>query len=1006
MASKHNLFIALIAAVAGLVAPGLAQSVAIPEAGPPLLHSLWERSPSQYIRQWEFSGPLENSDEGALPKTWIEQRAWGDTVDVGDALSIPATQLNGAHRLTAYARVSISRETDGPTNLLVGVDGEYEVFVGGARVFRSTRGTTFSPDRDVIPVTLNKGVNEIALRLVSHGGPWRLALRAADTDALALRSPELALDLSEKQDTVVISSTDKKIPGASPKFVAEAIGVGGVVIARGEAKLDQAITFSKANWPDGPYEIRCSSSDGWGKEHSTYLPWYKGDSLLAARRLLLESERAPAGPEGDHLRMLADLVRDRLGGHLDQAGPLAWQQIHSALLEFLELKDGQTGKSLALHPSGFVRLAYTDPVDGSTQFCRAYLPRHYNAAQPSPLVVVLHGFNPPNPSYIHWWSVDLRHSESAENQDVIVLEPMGRGNTQYLGLGENDVLHALGEARRIFNVDADRVYLLGESMGGHGTWSIGSRNPDIFAAIAPYFGGWDFRMVPPQARGFAGVVPANKFEKFVFDSSSSFAHAENLLHVPIYVSHGDADRSVSVEFSRHIVQQLNRWGYDVRFEEHPGMMHEELRTREKVIAWLLSHRRDPAPHKIRLHSFDLAAARGYWLSVDARESAFEEIDVVAELIAPDTVRIDTRNAAALSLRLPKQLTTSDSLNVIWNGAAQSIQLKNGEGQLTSPNLSASPLKKSAGFEGAISSIISKPFIVVIGTSSPDPRMRELCRIKAAAFVEGWQRWQHVRPRVRNDDELTEDEKKNFSLILIGGADANRVSQELRDQLPVSVAPDAVTISGRSFPVSDAVVSLIYPNPRAKTQYVLLVAGTSAAGLYYWNPILWAEPFGFGNIACDWYIKDGRAFTVSLGHNSATSYLAYGTFDQAWRRDDATTYYGDSSRNQSPRRQPPAGLSTAQTGGGVMATLPLANEFTGSYELPYAGTFTLSNREGAILLQAPGGISAHLLKESEDSFGAVENGALVHFSKDGSTGKAVMTIQNDGGEIRLNHAGIP
>ena len=52
---------------------------------------------------------------------------------------------------------------------------------------------------------------------------------------------------------------------------------------------------------------------------------------------------------------------------------------------------------------------------------------------------------------------------------MIYIEPHGRGNAQYLGLGDNDILRVIAEAKRLFNVDEDRVYLTGESDGrlGH-----------------------------------------------------------------------------------------------------------------------------------------------------------------------------------------------------------------------------------------------------------------------------------------------------------------------------------------------------------------------------------------------------------------------------------------------------------------------------------------------------------------------------------------------------------
>lgn len=39
--------------------------------------------------------------------------------------------------------------------------------------------------------------------------------------------------------------------------------------------------------------------------------------------------------------------------------------------------------------------------------------------------------------------------------------------------------------------DPARVYLIGLSMGGYGSWDLATRHPDWFAAVAPICGGGD-----------------------------------------------------------------------------------------------------------------------------------------------------------------------------------------------------------------------------------------------------------------------------------------------------------------------------------------------------------------------------------------------------------------------------------------------------------------------------------------------------------------------------------
>lgn len=47
---------------------------------------------------------------------------------------------------------------------------------------------------------------------------------------------------------------------------------------------------------------------------------------------------------------------------------------------------------------------------------------------------------------------------------------------------EEWVMRLIDEARRTFDVPADRIYIGGHSMGGYGTWTLGAHHADLFAA--------------------------------------------------------------------------------------------------------------------------------------------------------------------------------------------------------------------------------------------------------------------------------------------------------------------------------------------------------------------------------------------------------------------------------------------------------------------------------------------------------------------------------------------
>jgi acetyl esterase/lipase len=111
-------------------------------------------------------------------------------------------------------------------------------------------------------------------------------------------------------------------------------------------------------------------------------------------------------------------------------------------------------------------------------------------------------------------------------------------------LSGRDVMAVLGLMRRDFNADPDRTYLIGQSMGGGGTWHIGMKYPDVWAALAT-------------------MAPA------IYSSPDVLVGVRDRLP-PIMVIHGDADETVDVEISRRWVARLRELGVEHTYLEVPG----------------------------------------------------------------------------------------------------------------------------------------------------------------------------------------------------------------------------------------------------------------------------------------------------------------------------------------------------------------------------------------------------------------------------------------------------
>jgi hypothetical protein len=510
----------------------------------------------------------------------------------------------------------------------------------------------------------------------------------------------------------------------------------------------------------------------------------------------------------------------------------------------------------------------------------------------------------------------------------------------------------------------------------------------LFAAAAPVYGGWDHRLAPAGRGGLAGYAPANDAQKWMLEIQSSFLNAENLRNVPLFVHHGDSDQTVSVENSRYAVHLLERWGYNIGYEEHAGWAHEDLLSRGRIVDWLLTHKRVTAPKSVRLRAVDLGAASAYWVRVDAWEQAARLMNVDAEFIRPGLLRVDTQNVAALTLTPPDSLAPAGSeLTLVWNGQPRTMTLKLRQSVYLELGDEPTGLAKHRGLEGTISDVINTPFLIVVGTSSPDARMREICQAKADAFAANWITWQKHPPRVKTDKDLTEEDKKTYSLILIGGADANSVAKEFAASLPLKVDATSVTIDGKSWPVTDGVVQMIYPNPLAPERYVMVVAGTSSTGLFFWKPELWA-PFGYVTVLWDWTIQDGHRVTLPPGSPAEDSYVAAGIFNRTWHREDRVTVAGNAElRGKSPVRHGPLDAEAAAK--------VSVKSFVGQYELFPGFAAQLSERDGKFWFQLPGQPAIQLLPESDTEFGAVSTGAWLRFDL-GPDQQATSLITNTDG----------
>jgi predicted peptidase len=191
-------------------------------------------------------------------------------------------------------------------------------------------------------------------------------------------------------------------------------------------------------------------------------------------------------------------------------------------------------------------------ADGSIPYL-LYLPKNYSAQHNDasqsgwPLMLFLHGRGEsqgPLSSVKKWGPPNF--IDHGINFPYIIASPQCPPSPKNWNSPDQQALLValLDHLTKTLNVDQDRIYLTGLSMGGFGSWRLAADHPDLFAAVVPICGGGD----PDDA--------------------------DKLKNLPIWVWHGAADPVVPVKNSIDMVEAIKKaGGTTIRLTTLEGIGH-------------------------------------------------------------------------------------------------------------------------------------------------------------------------------------------------------------------------------------------------------------------------------------------------------------------------------------------------------------------------------------------------------------------------------------------------
>lgn len=195
---------------------------------------------------------------------------------------------------------------------------------------------------------------------------------------------------------------------------------------------------------------------------------------------------------------------------------------------------------------------------GKTIPYRLFVPAKYDSRKKYPLVLWLHGgggrgsdnekqITDGNTKGATVWAESRNQSrypafvvapQCPEGEMWTTIQPEVK-STEWLRLA----VELIKELQKSYTIDADRIYVAGQSMGGYATWALLAEYPKMFAAAIPICGG------------------------------GNESDAADLTDTPIWAFHGELDRSVKVERSRDMIAAIKKAGSKPKYTEYKGEGH-------------------------------------------------------------------------------------------------------------------------------------------------------------------------------------------------------------------------------------------------------------------------------------------------------------------------------------------------------------------------------------------------------------------------------------------------
>ncbi|MFO7446445.1 MAG: prolyl oligopeptidase family serine peptidase [Ignavibacteriaceae bacterium] len=425
--------------------------------------------------------------------------------------------------------------------------------------------------------------------------------------------------------------------------------------------------------------------------------------------------------------------------------------------------------------------------------------------------------------------------------------------------GRLDALEVYDIAMNKFDIDKNRVYLTGHSMGGHGTWHVGINYSDKFAVLGPSAGWisiWGYRIGPK--------VDSTETRKMLLRStkhSDTYAFTTNLRSNGIYIIHGSDDDNVPPSQAKSIMDNLSKFHKNFVYHEEPGVGHWWNKSDEMgddCVDWMpmfdyFAHHAVPGNERVKMVDFVTAnpaiSSKNYWIEIinQVEQQKMSEIQIHLEPFnrkfvgTTENIEMLEIDASMLSTEQPVSVVLDDQLvSGIDISKNSKISLKRISGNWQVSDKFKKENKNPVRL-GNFREALNYDVLFVYGTNG-DKEENIWAYEKARTDAEKIWYQGNGSVEIIKDEDFDPAKYKDRSVVLFGNSETNSAWKLLLKDSPVQIDDNKIKIGSKEFKGDDLACLMIRPRTDSDFASVGVVSGTGIKGMKMANLAPYSHPY--------------------------------------------------------------------------------------------------------------------------------------------------------------------